>query len=229
MNTYMTEDEQVEAIKRWWSNYGNHVLSVVLIILLAVVGTKWYRQHRYSIKSQASTSYEQLIQQFSAGDETGVTAQSQYLVTNYPDTVYAEGSALMLARLAVYQGKPDEAIKQLQWVNTHADLPALKQVARLRLARLYSMQKKFDDAFSILNDVIDPSFLMLVHETKGDIYMAQGKRGQAREQYELAIKELPKDNVVSPELKMKLNHVTSRAYHLAKKTAHLAPVKDGVS
>lgn len=219
MNVYMTEDEQVEAIKKWWGKWGNHLLTVILIILLAVTGTKWYRQYRYNIKTHASQGFEQLMQSYAKKEETGVSAQSHYLMSNYPSTIYAEGSALMLAKQAISEGKWDEAITHLTWVKDNTKTKPVKQIARLRLARVLMSQKKYQQGLSLLETVDDKTYMMLVHEIRGDIYLAQGKKTDARSQYLLAIQALPKKNVVPPELKMKLNHVTARVYHVAKETA----------
>lgn len=222
MNAYMTEEEQVEAIKKWWAKFGNHLLTGILIILLAVMGIKWYRQYRFNIKVQASASFEQLMQHYAKKDETGVSAQSHYLLSNYPGTVYASGSALMLAKQAILDGKYDEAITQLSWVKDHADVNAVKQIARMRLARVFMMQKKYKKALSLLDTVDDKAYLMLVHEIKGDVFYQQGDRQEAKAQYTLAIKEVPKKTVVPPELKMKLNHVKAPIFQVASAETHRA-------
>jgi predicted negative regulator of RcsB-dependent stress response len=215
MNSYMTEDEQVEAIKRCWTRYGNHFLTAVLLILLAVMGTKWYHQYRFNIKAQASGSFEQLMKHYALKDDTGIDAQSNYLLSNYEGTVYASGSALVLAKEAVSQGKYDVAAKHLEWVKAHSDVPALQQVARLRLARVLLMQKKYTDSLSLLTTVEDKAYMMMVHEIKGDVFLAQNNKQKAHQEYLLAVKEVPKKNVVPPELKMKLNHVTAPVSHIA--------------
>ncbi len=209
MNAYMTEEEQVEEIKRWWARYGNQVMSLILVVLLAVTGWKWYQGHLESVKAQASLSYEQLIQSVGKSDETGVIAHANYIMQNYPGTVYAEGAGLMLAKIEVSKGQYGNAIKNLRAVSASSNSATIIQLAKLRISRIFLQQKLYSKALSELESVVDNAYLPLVHEVKGDIYFAEKKSKLAEAEYLQAEKALPNLGLMTPELKMKLYQVRS--------------------
>ena len=62
MNVYATEEEQVEALKKWWKQNGKSVLGGVLIGVAVIYGGKtWLQQHNRQIEV-ASAEYEAMIQ-----------------------------------------------------------------------------------------------------------------------------------------------------------------------
>lgn len=209
MNAYMTEEEQVEAIKKWWAKYGNHLMTAILCVLLIVAAVHWYQRHDYSVKSQASAGFEQLMRHFADGDKSGVSAQANYLISHYPNTVYASGASLILAKEAVNIGQYGEAKKQLNLLLKHSNSHALRQIARLRLSRILLRDKQYKDALKVLGKVEDKAFLGAIYEVKGDVYFNRGENQKAHAQYQLALKKLPNIRLASPELKMKFNQVSS--------------------
>ncbi len=208
MNVYMTEEEQVEAIKKWWSKYGNHLMTLILCVLAGVALMRWYDKHQYSVKSQASQGFERVMNHYAVGNKQGVEAEANYLISKYKGTVYADGAQLLLSKEAIESGQYAKAQERLKWVLSHSKVKVLKQIARLRLARLLSMDKKYQQALAVLKVVDDNSFITSIYEVKGDVYFALGKSQEAKAQYALAIKHLPNRALASKELNMKLNQVS---------------------
>ena len=211
MNTYMTEEEQVEQIKKLWSKYGNHLLTVLLVIIVAVQGYRWYTDRQLSISSKASNAFSSLMSATAKNDKKSIEAKANYIKDNYPATVYASSSSLLVAKDLVESKKYDQAISELQWIIKHADSKSFQQLAKLRLARILLFQKKFQQAMSELDVVVDPLFLAMVHELKGDIFLAEGIKEKASEQYKLALSELPNPAFAPAGLRMKLNRVSDQA------------------
>lgn len=211
MNTYMTEEEQIESMKRVWNKYGNLISSIILAIALIIVGYRWYDNRQTQTKIKASQTYEQLIKHFSESDKVGVVAQANYLVDNYPSTIYASGAQLLLARESANEGKLGKAKEQLQWVIQHTSAQPIKSVATIRLARIESEESHYDKAIDYLNTVHEKDFLSLVHEIKGDVYHAKGEEEKAHQEYLDAKKYLPAQFQGKPSLlTMKINQVSQQ-------------------
>ena len=70
----------------------------------------------------------------------------------------------------------------------HSIDEVMKQIASLRLSRLYIEQKKYDDAATILNASHDDVFDAQYEELKGDLHLAKGDSAQARMAYDKALK-----------------------------------------
>lgn len=208
MNTYVTEEEQIEAIKKWWNRYGNGIMTVLIIILLAYSGWKYWIGHEKQVKINASASYEQMMIALSNNDDTGVKAQANTLLTDYKKTVYADVANLVLAKLAITNKDYQAAQMSLQSVIDTGHINALKQIARLRLARIQQANKGYQQALKSLSTIDDNAYLALVFEQRGDIYSSQGDSMQAKENYAKALKQSPDFALKNPALMMKLKQVT---------------------
>ncbi|MGP1609836.1 MAG: tetratricopeptide repeat protein, partial [Burkholderiales bacterium] len=82
-----------------------------------------------------------------------------------------------------------------QWVIENAKEDELRDVARLRLARVLIDEKKPDEALKLLETKHGDSFTGLYADVKGDVLLAQGKRQEARAAYQVA---LDKSDAASP-------------------------------
>ena len=61
MDAYRTEEEQVEAIKRWWSENGKGVIAAVVIGVLGSVGWQSWQDRQVSQAEAASGIYQELL------------------------------------------------------------------------------------------------------------------------------------------------------------------------
>ncbi len=222
MSTYVTEEEQIEAIKRWWNKYGNLLSTIALVVLLIFYGYRWYQGHLQSVAINASRAYEQLMHYAAEDDSVALTAQANYIKTNYPNSIYATGASLLLARESVSHHKLQEAKTHLEWVTKHSSAATLITLANIRLARIELEEKNYTNALTILSKIKNPSFNVVVLELKGDIYRAKGDIQQAKLRYRKALEALPNSfkNKVSL-LSMKLNQLSQvDTLGLPKKMVH---------
>lgn len=210
MNTYSTEAEQIEAIKKWWEKYGNTLLTVVLLFILVIVGFRWWQQRNVDIRAQASIAYEQLLESVAQADSTGIEAHSNHLIKEYGQTVYAANAALFAAKLAVEKDDFDQALRQLDWVIAHANTSAIKQSARLRAARILLLQGKTDLAMEKLAQVDDSAFQPTIDEVKGDIYVAMKQFPAARDNYQQALDGMSAAGFANPMLQLKLSTLPAK-------------------
>ena len=135
--SYETEEQQVEAIKKWWKENGTMFVAGIVITLGAVVGWRWWMDHRNAQAEAAAVEYQQLLAELSQGDKEAVIKRGGYLIDNYAATPYSDLAALALSRLRVDAGELAAARSRLEWVMNHAEAPELRDVARLRLARVH--------------------------------------------------------------------------------------------
>lgn len=205
---HLSETEQVEQLKQWWHQYGKMVLGVVVITFLCSWGWHaWQKQHERLLQT-ASVVYERLLTSIIRDDQVTVQKQAARLFKHYPHTPYAQLAALILARKAVYDGDLEEAKVKLSWVVKHGETPALKELARIREARVLAATGKTKDALALLDKVDDKAYLPLVQETKGDIYFLMNNKEAARAAYKEALKILPTYEIMQPLLLMKLDDLS---------------------
>ncbi|HHF7347257.1 TPA: YfgM family protein [Legionella feeleii] len=209
MSVYMTEEEQLEAIKKWWNKYSNVITVILSLVLLTVAGFKYWNWHQSKISMQASNAYEHLMVAFSNQDNKGVRSYANQLMNEYSDTVYADAARLALAKLFVTREKYEKARENLDYVAKNSKMTALKQVARIRIARLFAAEKAYDKALAELTTIDDMAYMPVVNELKGDIYAATGKYQQAIVSYKEAITEVRTNGMGNLFLEMKTNELAA--------------------
>lgn len=205
MSVYMTEDEQIELIKKWWQRYGNIITFALSIVLLCFGAHRYYQWHHNKISQQASGIYEKMMSEFSSQNTKAVRSFANELTTHYKQSIYSDCAHITLAKMYVSKNKYKEARNELQVVAENSTMDALKQIAKIRLARLLAEDKSYANALKELSVVEDKTYLPLVNELKGDIYAAKGQYPEAISAYRLAMNEVKNRGMGNLFLEMKTN------------------------
>lgn len=155
MEAYRTEEEQVEALKRWWQENGRSTVIAVAVALSAAFGWQGWQRYQEAQAADASTLFTQLMEAAASveeGDEAGRFQElASTLREQFPRSTYAQFAALHEARVAVAAGRSGEAEGDLRWVLSRADTGSdIHQVAQLRLARVLADRGQTDEALTLL-------------------------------------------------------------------------------
>lgn len=205
----MTEDEQIEVIKKWWKKYNGMLTVVISLLLLAMSGYKYWHWHQDKVHQKASDAYEHLMLAFSNKDNKGIRAYAGQLLANYPKTVYADAARLTLAKIDVSHAEYAKARAQLEYVANHSKMSALQQVAKIRLARLLVAEKEYEKALDALAKITDTMYLPVVSELKGDIYAVTGRYKEAVSSYREANNQVQLHGIGNLFLEMKTNELAA--------------------
>lgn len=188
MATYdLEEQEQLEELKTWWKMHGTVVTAIVVALAVAVVawqGWNWWQRQQ---AAQASALYSGVQAAAGRGDAKRARELAGELISKYSATAYAGMGALVAARVQADAGDTINARLQLAWAAENAKGDGLRDLARLRLAAVMLDQQDYDDATRQLAVEPAPSFGPRFAELRGDVFAAQGKLGEARNAYELAL------------------------------------------
>lgn len=196
MSDHLTEEEQVENLKRLWKEYGTTIIASVVVATAGYFGFDYWKGQQQAKAEQASAYYEQLVQAAQAPadaegeSDANVAHLTGQIKETAPDSAYAAEAAFFAAKRAVETDNLDEAQSQLQWVLDNSSQPAFQQIARLRLARVMSAQGDHDGALAQLDGQAVAGFEAELAEVRGDILTAQGKTSEARSAYEQALQTL---------------------------------------
>lgn len=185
---YETEEQQLEAIKRWWKENSNMVITGIAIGVASIFGWQYYQVEQAKHTEQASILYEQVL--VNSADTLKINDQMasvNQLEAEFKDTPYASLSALIIAKQQITAGEIDKAQQQYRWVIENANQSELKYLAKIRLSRLLLTNKQQDQALSLLNETYPESFNGMVLELKGDVFSIQGNKIEARKAYLEAI------------------------------------------
>ena len=142
MEQYETEEQQVEAIKRFWKENGLALIIGAILGLGGLLGWRYYNDSQIAAKEQASFAYEKASEELLKG-ESGFS-QGKTFIDSHSDTGYAMLMALELSQQAIERKDLTEAVIQLQFVANNAKLSAVQSVAQLRLARIQIEKGEFE-------------------------------------------------------------------------------------
>ena len=209
MTEYLTEQEQVEILKKWIKQYSFVILGGVLLAIIVISGWRYWQERQQKILSHASSVFDEMLTMRAQNDQGATLVQANKLFSHYKNTTYGPFAALMLARDAANKKNYQEAETQLQWVIDNSRIASLRQIARLRLARVQMASNKPEDALSTLKKVEDKTFIGLINEVRGDIYTSMKNNVQARQSYQQALEQLPNAEVVRPLLQMKYDNLST--------------------
>ncbi len=191
MAVYDSEEaERIAALKDWWAKWGNLVLAITILFLLAIAGAQGWRyyQKQQIVEAEALFVSVQKVAQEAlvSKDWKKLSSAATALADKYPSTFYATDAQLMAAKAAFDADALTEAKAHLQWV-VDRGLATHQMVARVRLAAVLFDEKKYDDALKTLDAIKADTFTSLAADLKGDILAAQGRRDEARAAYQLAV------------------------------------------
>lgn len=205
MDVYTTEEEQVDAIKKWWADNWKSLAGGVLIGVAILFGGKaWIKQQDLKIEA-ASAEFEAMMQATSEDKNDVAADHAAKLLGQFVDSTYAVAAALTLAKIKMEENDLAAAKIHLRWAIDHSSQSAFKHVARLRLARVLLSEGKTDDSLATLVNIDAGTYVASYEELKGDIYLAQGKMNQARTAYTLALAALDSSARGRDFLEMKLD------------------------
>ncbi len=202
-----SEDEQWQAIKTWWKANGKWTVAIILSAILVGFAIQYWQKAKVANANTASALYDVLLNNFQANKLPLFEQAAQQLQKDYSHTPYATIAALFQAEQAIKQANLALALQKLQWAMTQAPGSDLRQIARIRAARILVAQQQGDAALNLLAKVENTAFLPGINQVKGDIYLMQGRKAEARVAYQAALKELPAGGVSYFYLKMQVDQL----------------------
>ncbi len=213
METYRTEEEQVEALKKWWDENGRSTIAAVVLALGAGFGWQGWQEHQRGQAEEASLLYEQMMeavgQSAELGQQEAIKTLGERMKADYPSSTYAQFASLHLARIAVVEGRLEDAESQLRWVLTKGPAGEIALLAELRLARVKAAMGESQAALDILNAADPGAFAAAYAEAEGDIYMDLGDSAAAIAAYERALGlAAASEGGASQALRLKLSSLT---------------------
>ena len=205
MDVYKTEEEQVEAMKKWWQENGNSIIAGVVIGITAIFGWRAYDNHMVVQSEQASVLYEQMIVAARKDDDENTLVYANRIINDYKSSTYAVFASLMLAKTAAEAGELEQAETHLRWVLQNNSQAEFEHIARLRLARVLIASDKLELATETLNVKEPGDFVARYDELRGDIYVKQGKSDKAVKAYEKSLANTKGSGDAQSVLQMKLD------------------------
>ena len=204
MSEYMNDDDRVLVLRRWWESNAASMLVSLVLVIGGVIGWRWYNDYTQTREEAASSAYQRYIEarQRDAKPEEVATILAT-LDTDFSKTGYRAFSLFYRAHDAAEAQDYAKATQYLETVIKETKDDRLRDVARLRVARLQVQAGNTDAALETLRKITGQGFRSYVAELKGDILLGQHKVDEAREAYQAAA-AAAEGGEVQPVLQMKI-------------------------
>ena len=216
---YETEEQQVDAIKKWWSDNGTMLVVGAVIGLAGLWGWRYYGETVSTSQEQASTEFAQVLAKYDAKGEEHSTTEMQTFIADNEGNSYATLAAMLLAKEAVQAGDFTLAKTQLTDLLASNEYAPLNPVIELRLARVNAELGDYDAALTTLNNITEEGFLVKANQSKGAVYLKQGNIESARASFQAAVDA--SEGRVGPILQLQLDDLA-----IAKANVAPAPKLD---
>ncbi len=186
MAAHPGEDEQLDALKKWWNENGTvTIIGFVVGIAVLFGGRAWF-DHKQTTSEAASAELALLLNELDVGDSASITEKADDILSEYSSNSQAEFVSLIKAKALVGSGELEEAKSILQSIIDKPAIEGIDELARLRLARILVSESNHDQALGLMSGS-SPAFEPHYQELRGDIYLAQGDVGKARQAYQSAL------------------------------------------
>ena len=179
----LEEQEQLDALKHFWNQWGNLITWVLIAVLGAYAAWNGWQYWERRQAGLASVLYDEVDRAAQAGDVARVERALADMKDKYGGTTYAAHAGLLSAKVLAEKGKPAEAKAALAAVADKAPNDGLRAVARLRLASVQIGEKAYDDALKTLSGSFPAQYTALVADRRGDVLLLQGQREQAAAEF----------------------------------------------
>jgi hypothetical protein len=201
----LEEQEQLDQLKHFWKQYGNAITWVLIVVLGGFASWNGYQYWQRNQAAQAAAMFDEVDRMVKTGDLKKIDRAFADMKDKYGSTAYGQQAALLVARQYVEAGQADPAKAALTWVVDKSGDAGYQAIARLRLAALLADGKAYDDALKQLGGEFPAAFTPLVADRKADILILQGKKEQARSEYEKAYRGFEQRTEYRRLVEFKLN------------------------
>jgi len=201
----LEEQEQLDQLKHFWNTYGNLITWVLIAVFGSIAAWNGWHYWQRQQAAQAAAIYDEVERASLSGDTARVERAFADIKDKFGRTTFAQQAGLLAAKTLVEKGNIDGGKAALQWVAAAASDEGYQAIARLRLAGLLMESKDYDGALRQLASDFPTEFRGLAADRRGDVYLVQGKKAEAKAEYLKAYEALEERSDYRRLVEVKLN------------------------
>ncbi|MES2910735.1 MAG: tetratricopeptide repeat protein [Pseudomonadota bacterium] len=201
----LEEQEQLDELKHFWKQYGDLITWALIIVFGAVAAWNGYQYWQGRQASQATVLYDEVERAALSGDMARLDRSVADMKDRFGGTVYAGQAGLLAAKVHYDKGNLDASRAALTWVVDKTSDEGYQSIAKLRLAGILFETKAYDDALKLASGSFPKDFAALAADRRGDILSAQGKKTEAKTEYQTAYKGFDERSEYRRLVEVKLN------------------------
>ena len=202
MSDYLSDEEQSEQLKKWWSENWKSLVGGGLLAIVAVVGWNWYQSYAIARSESAANAYQLYTKARIEGQPVAdLLAQ---IDDEHAKTSYQIFSLLYRAKDAVTESDWDTALECLDTALLLTNDQRLLDLVRMRKARIQFQLESFDESLATLAQIKGVGLKVGVSELTGDVHRSRNDTVRAAEAYQAGIANAS-DSAAAVMLKLKLS------------------------
>ncbi len=205
----LEEQEQLDELKHFWKQYGDWITWVLIAVLGAFAAWNGYQYWQRSQSVQAAAMYDEVDRAVQADDMARLDRSLSDMKERFGGTTYAQQAGLLAAKVYYAKGNVDASSAALSWVASKSSDAGYQAVAKLRLAGLLLEKKAYAEAMQQVSGEFPKAFAPLAADRRGDILLAEGKKTEAKAEYEKAYKGMDEADEYRRLVEVKLNALGS--------------------
>ncbi|MBA8276244.1 YfgM family protein [Escherichia fergusonii] len=205
MEIYENENDQVDAVKRFFAENGKALAVGVILGVGALIGWRYWNSHQVETARSASLAYQNAVTEANAGKPEGIVVAEKFVTEN--KNTYGALASLELAQQFVDKNELQKAEAQLQQGLTATSDENLKAVINLRLARVQVQLKQADAALKTLDTIKGEGWAAIVADLRGEALLSKGDKQGARSAWEAGVKS-DASPALSEMMRMKINNLS---------------------
>lgn len=206
MEIYENENEQMEAVKRFFAENGKALVVGVVLGIGALVGWRYWNSHQADSAMASSQEYQTVTANVRADRPDTLSAAEKFAAQT--DNTYGALTSLELAQKYVENNNLAKAAEQLQQGLSKTKDANLQALINLRLARVQVQLKQADAALKTLEGIKGEGWVAIVADMRGEALLSKGDKQGARDAWSKGAQ-----SDASPALRemmqMKINNLSS--------------------
>lgn len=205
MEVYTNENDQVDAVKRFFVDNGVALVVGLVIGIGAIFGWNYWQSHKTNVLQESAQKFENISAQLHSGSAQGIEAAQKFAADT--NDVYSAMIGLEIAQVSVDKGELANAEKALTDALTKAKTEDMQDLINLRLARVQLAQGNADAALSSIANIKAKSWQAAAQDIRGDALLHKGDNAGAKAAYTQGLESEGSQSLRSL-LTLKLNNVS---------------------
>ncbi|GLX65450.1 YfgM family protein [Proteus sp. DFP240708] len=206
MEVYSTENEQVDAIKQFFKNYGLTIVLAAVIGFGGVFGWKYWQSHQTNRLQESAGAFATVSEALAKPTPENI-ALAEKFVTETND-IYGALASLELAQIAIDANDLVSGERHLTNAVAKVKNDAFADMLNLRLARVQLALDKTDAALVSLEQVKGKAWNGMKNYIRGDVLAKKGDNTGATTAYRSALTD-ENAGAIRSLVELKLNNLSN--------------------
>ena len=206
MEIYENDNEQVDAVKRFFAENGKALVVGVVLGIGALVGWRYWNGHQVESSMASSLEYQTVTDAVRADQPATLSAAEKFAAST--KNTYGALASLELAQKYADNNDLAKAAAQLQQGLANTTDENLQALINARLARVQIQQKQSDAALKTLDSIKGEGWVAIVADLRGEALLSKGDKQGARDAWSKG-SQTDASPALREMMQMKINNLSS--------------------